>query len=287
MNTHPARPAHTLFDFHVRLAPRPEALPRLLAALDAAGSAQAAVCAGGVIALDQLSRQLVEGGHTTADADNDAVLAACRAHPGRLVPFWFGNPHRPAAEYAERAPEFRGLELSPAVHGEPLGSPRSKALIAVAQQHGHCVYTVCLERPGCRVADLTELAARHPETVFVLGHAGVGNIDYYGIALIEPYPNILLETSGGYSTVLRRALGVLGPDRVLFGSEYPLQHPVVELAKFAAAGVSEEEWRLAGRENALRLLGPVPSSPPASRRPALGPAPAGPGRREAGALIDR
>ena len=78
-----------VFDFHVRLGPQPEAPARLLAALDAGGITRAAVCAGGVIELDRLSSQLVEGGHVATAADNDAVLAACAGSGGRLVPFYF------------------------------------------------------------------------------------------------------------------------------------------------------------------------------------------------------
>ena len=82
-----------VFDFHVRLGPQPEAPARLLAALDAGGITRAAVCAGGVIELDRLSSQLVEGGHVATAADNDAVLAACAGSGGRLVPFYFANPY--------------------------------------------------------------------------------------------------------------------------------------------------------------------------------------------------
>jgi predicted TIM-barrel fold metal-dependent hydrolase len=48
---------------------------------------------------------------------------------------------------------------------------------------------------------------------------------------------------------------------VLFGSEYPLQHPSVELAKFQALGVPPDQWRQIAWDNAHRLL-----SPPAHRK---------------------
>ncbi|TWJ27665.1 hypothetical protein JD81_01156 [Micromonospora sagamiensis] len=244
-----------VFDFHVRLAPRPGAGERLRSALDECGLERAVVCAGGTIDLDRLSRQLVEGGHVETDADNDAVLAACAGTDGRLVPFFFANPHRPAEVYRARAAEFRGLEISPAVHGVGLTDPRVADLVGVAAEFDHPVYVVCLDRPGAGVADLVDLGRRFPQVDFVLGHSGIGNIDLYALTLIRDEPNILLETSGGYTCVVEAALRRLGAGRVVFGSEYPLQHPAVELAKFQALRLSPEQWRQVAWDNAHRLLG--------------------------------
>ncbi|MEV0134067.1 amidohydrolase family protein [Dactylosporangium sp. NPDC050688] len=244
-----------VLDFHVRLVPRPGARERLLAALDECGLERAVVCAGGTIALDRLARQLVLGGHVETDADNAAVQAACEGTDGRLVPFFFANPHREPARYRDVADRFRGLEISPAVHGAGLTDPRVVALVDVAAAAGHPVYVVCIDRPGAGVADLVELARRFPTVHFVLGHSGIGNIDLYALALIEGEPNILLETSGGYTCVAEAALRDLGADRVVFGSEFPLQHPSVELAKFRAIRIPAEQWRRVAWDNAHRLLG--------------------------------
>ncbi|MGX1133791.1 putative TIM-barrel fold metal-dependent hydrolase [Streptomyces glaucescens] len=244
-----------VLDFHVRLAPRPGAGERLLTAMDDCGLTRAVVCAGGTIDLDRLSRQLVEGGHVETDADNDAVLQACAGTDGRLVPFYFANPHRPPEVYRARAAEFRGLEISPAVHGAGLADPRVAGLVGVAAEFRHPVYVVCLERGGAGVADLVGLARRFPQVDFVLGHSGIGNIDFYALTLIRDEPNILLETSGGYTCVAEAALSRLGADRVLFGSEYPLQDPSVELAKYAALRLPAAQWRQVAWDNAHRLLG--------------------------------
>jgi uncharacterized protein len=243
-----------VFDFHVRLAPRPGAGERLLSMMDDCGLTRAVVCAGGTIELDRLSRQLIEGGHVETDADNDAVLDACADTDGRLVPFFFANPHRPAEAYRKRAGEFRGLEISPAVHGVGLTELGVADLVAVAAEFGHPVYVVCLDRPGARVTDLVALARRFPHVRFVLGHSGIGNIDLYALTLIGPEPNIALETSGGYSCVAEAAVRRLGANRVVFGSEHPLQHPAVELAKFEVLRLPPEQWRQIAWDNAHRLL---------------------------------
>lgn len=244
-----------VFDFRARLGPRPDAHQRLLATMDRWGIDRAAVSAGGMIELDLLSKQVMEGGYVETDADNDAVLDAASRSDGRLVPFFFANPHKSPEDYRRRGADFRGLEISPAVHGVALTDVRTAALMEVAAELGHPVYVVCLLRPGFGVADLIELAERHPEVTFVLGHCGFTNIDVHWINLIAPKKEILLETSGGYTGVVRIALERLGCHRVLFGTEYPLQDPSVELAKFDALGLSPEHWGQVAWLNAQRVLG--------------------------------
>lgn len=250
------RPAgQRVFDFHARLVPRPRARQRLLDNMDAAGIDRAAVAAGGVLGLDQLSRQLVEGGHCDVDADNDAVLSACEDSGGRLVPFYFANPRSGVRDYRRRCDQFRGLELSPAVHGVGLADRRTLALVEVAAEAGHPVYVVSTASPGSRTADLVTLATAFAEVCFVFGHCGFTGIDAYGIGQIAGRDNILAETSGCLTVLAQLAMQRLGHDRVLFGTEYPLQHPRVELAKFAALDLAPQEWEQVAWLNAHRLLG--------------------------------
>jgi predicted TIM-barrel fold metal-dependent hydrolase len=240
-----------VFDFHARLTPG----TRLLSTMDSVGIARAMVVAGGVVDLDTLARQIVAGGHVDTAADNDAVAAACAGSGGRLVPMYFGNPYGDVAEYRRVASRYRGLELSPAVHGLRFDDPRLLAFVEVAAGLGHPVYVVCLGRPGTRAGDLVTLARQFPAATFVFGHCGFIGIDTYGIAEIAPQENIVAETSGCFSVVARRAIDLLGAERVVFGTEYPLQHPSVELAKFAALRLSPATWQQVAWHNAHRLLG--------------------------------
>jgi uncharacterized protein len=244
-----------IFDFHARVTPHPEAARRLMSTMDTCGIARAAVAAGGVIDLDRLSAQITDGGHTEDGADNAAVLRECSLAGGRLVPFYFANPHDGADQYRRLAARFRGLELSPAVHGVGFDDPRTLEYVAVAARAGHPVYVVCLARPGAGTPDLVRLAGRFPDVTFVFGHCGSIGIDVHALALIAPVANIVAETSGCLSVVARTALDRLGADRVLFGTEYPLQHPSVELAKFGALDLDDESWSRVAWRNAHRLIG--------------------------------
>jgi len=248
-------PVGPVFDVHVRLAPRPGAVADLLSTMDATGIGRAAVAAGGVVDLDRLSAQITGGGGVRTDPDNAAVLRACDASGGRLLPFYFANPHRPPERYRRDAHRYRGLELSPAVHGIGLDDRRTAACVAVAADAGHPVYVVCLGRPGARAGDLVSLARRFPATTFLFGHCGHIGIDTHGLSEIAPQPNIVAEASGCLTVTARVAVQRLGPHRVLFGTEYPLQHPGVELAKFAALDLAPGDWHQIAWINAHRLFG--------------------------------
>src|SRR5687768_7686571 len=100
-----------MYDFHARLAPHPGAADELLAVMAEAGVDRAAVCAGGLVGLDRLSEQIVDGGRSEARADNEGVRRACAASGGRLVPFFFADPYRDAASYDAAASRYRGLEI--------------------------------------------------------------------------------------------------------------------------------------------------------------------------------
>ncbi|WP_326686795.1 MULTISPECIES: amidohydrolase family protein [unclassified Streptomyces] len=244
-----------VFDAHAHLPGAEGATERLLEVMDSSGIARAVVVAGGAVDPDRLSRQIIEGGHVETDADNGAVLKGCARSGGRLVPFFFANPHRSGADYRAADERFSGLKLAPSVHGVGLLDARTTALVEEAGAKGHGVYLHCLQRPGFGVAELARLAGEFPAVTFVLGHGGVGDMDLYGIDLIRPRPNVLFETSGCFSVVVRAALDRLGSERVLLGTEYPLQHPAVELAKYRALNLSDEVWHRVTWQNTCRLIG--------------------------------
>ncbi|GAA3191473.1 amidohydrolase family protein [Dactylosporangium siamense] len=247
--------AVAVLDFHARLGPAPGATATLLAAMDGAGIGRAAVCAGGLVGLDQLSRLVVDGGRAEAGADNEAVHRACAGSGGRLLPFFFADPARDVDAYAAAATRFRGLELSPAVHGFRFDDPAVATLAEIATTVRHPVYVVCLGRDGTRTADLLALARRFPAVTFVHGHCGFTGLDADGLTLIAAQPNIVVETSGCFTAIARLAVARLGPGRVVFGTEFPLQDPRVELAKLAALGLGPDHLAMVAGGNAARLLG--------------------------------
>ncbi len=242
-------------DFHARLGPGSTAASTLLAAMDAAGIERAVVSAGGLLPLDRLATQVAHGGRSAVAVDNERIRLHSRAAGGRMVPFFLADPYRDVAAYRDTAAGYRGLEISPAVHGFQLGDTAVTALVEIAAEWRHPVYVVCLARPGARTRDLVILARRFPEVNFVYGHCGHTALDASGLAEIAPWRNIFAETSGCYTAVVGLALRRLGADRVVFGTEYPLQDHRVELVKLAAVAMNRADRSLVMSANARRLLG--------------------------------
>ena len=244
-----------VLDFHARLTPGGAEPGRLLATMDTAGIGRAAVSAGGLLPLDRLARQLNDGGRADVAADNEGVRAACERSGGRLLPFFFADPVRDVEAYGKSASDFRGLEVSPVVHGGRLDDPAVGALAGIAADAGHPVYVVTVAQPGARPEDLVALAARFPRVTFVWGHCGHTGIDVAGVATIAGRPNILAEISGCLTVTARQAVTRLGAHRVLFGTEYPLQQPEVELCKVDALGLGLADHEAVLGGNARRVLG--------------------------------
>jgi predicted TIM-barrel fold metal-dependent hydrolase len=242
-------------DSHAHLPLRPGAREALLTTMDRLGIGRTIVVAGGSVTPEKLSAQIALGGGTDVDIDNLALADACAPSGGRLVPFFFANPHRGAAAYRQQGSAFAGLKLGPAVHGIALSDPRTESLVQTARDLGHPVYLHCLARPGFTVDDLLPLAGRYPSVTFLLGHAGVGNCDLYAVQRIQPHRNIWLETSGGFTCVIEAAIRQLGADRVIFGSEYPLQNPRAEIEKAKCLAIDDSAFAALMGGNCRRLLG--------------------------------
>jgi predicted TIM-barrel fold metal-dependent hydrolase len=243
----------SVFDFHARLVPG--GLDRLLAAMDRAGIDRAAVSAGGLIGLEELSVRITHGGRSEASADNAAVAGQCDRSDGRLLPFYFADPRREVDAYRKEAEGFRGLEISPAVHGFRLDEPAVAEMVLIAAAARHPVYVVTTGRPGCRPGDLARLALAFPQATLVWGHCGHTGLEIAGLAELAPVPNVVAELSGCLTVTARTAVERLGAGRVVFGTEFPLQHPAVELAKCAALGLEPADRDRLLWTNACRLLG--------------------------------
>jgi predicted TIM-barrel fold metal-dependent hydrolase len=249
-----------LIDSHAHLAPNEEALNALLASMDRLGIDRTVVVGGGLVPPSQISANISQvSSERVSEAprirfDNLEMQRLAARAEGRVLPFYFANPWIAPDEYIATGRSFYGLKLGPAVHGSALNSEETRRYLSVAESHDHPVYLHCLNRDGFRVGNLTTLAQLFPSLTFILGHGGIGNLDYAAVAEIEPHSNIFYETSGAFKAVVKHACTQLGAKRVLFGSEYPLQSAIAELAKINDLDLSPEDVRLVTSENVSRLL---------------------------------
>lgn len=106
-------------------------------------------------------------------------------------------------------------------------------------------------------ADLVVLAARHPQTTFICGHAG-GQWEL-GIRTIRSSPNILVELAGSDPTAgfTEMAVRELGADRVIYGSDVAGRSFASQLGKVYGAAISDRDKQKIFADNLRRLIAPA------------------------------
>jgi len=102
------------------------------------------------------------------------------------------------------------------------------------------------------------LAEEYADVNFIIPHLGSFADDWAAqLALIDHlvrHPNIYADTSGVRRfDLLEQAVARAGAQKILFGSDGPWLHPLVELSKIHALGLPPAERKLILGENFLRL----------------------------------
>ena len=182
--------------------------------------------------------------------DETSVSSAVTRHPSRLVGFCMLDPTGDdAPERARRALDsgIRGLCLFPAMHRFALTDVCVDRILARAAAHParpavfvHCGVlsvgvrkklglTSPFEMRLGQPLDLHALAGRYPKVPLIIPHFGAGLLRE-ALMLADLCPNVHLDTSSSNSwmryvpgltlaQVFRAALDVVGPDRLLFGTD--------------------------------------------------------------------
>ncbi len=174
----------------------------------------------------------------TVPNDTASVQAAVARHPGRFGSVSMVNPL--LANATANVPA--GIFLFPAMHRYSLHDERVRPVIAEAKLvYVHCgVLSVGFRRklglPSLfdmrysNPIDLHGIALEFPHVRFVIPHFGAGYLRE-ALMVADLCPNVYLDTSSSnswmrYQTggitladVFRRSLDVVGPKRILFGSD--------------------------------------------------------------------
>jgi predicted TIM-barrel fold metal-dependent hydrolase len=98
------------------------------------------------------------------------------------------------------------------------------------------------------------MLAEFPEVDFVLGHAGARDVEGM-LPIAKRHRNAWMEIHGQGVSSLAHLLDELGPERLLFGSDWPFYHQGATLAKVLLVTQQRPDARAdILRRNALRLL---------------------------------
>ena len=178
--------------------------------------------------------------------DNAYVREVVESIPGLYGLVW-GNPRVPGnlEEVTELLdhPKFLGLKLHPLIDGFLPNDPSVHPLIELVVERDQPVLIHCGHPIFTLPWSIEELAVSFPAARIIIGHMGHGNVVYINgsIDVALRNPNVYLETSGmPMHTKIREAYERVGETRVLFGTDVPFHHPVVEIAKVRVSGLPPE-----------------------------------------------
>ena len=149
---------------------------------------------------------------------------------------------------------FLGLKLSPLSHQFSFASKGIQSLASLCGDYGFPVYSHVVYSPGASTTKFVQLAKRFPQTNFIVGHMGFGPADQEAVEAAKTLPNFYLETSTGNYLHIQETIKKIGASKVIFGSEYPLSHPAIELEKILKLQLTGREREQVLSENIKHLL---------------------------------
>ncbi|MEM9774421.1 MAG: amidohydrolase family protein [Chloroflexota bacterium] len=165
------------------------------------------------------------------------IMQAAAKEP-RIVPFtgpYYNAEFDLTAKYREEvASGVCGLKLHPILNCVRLDSPENFASVEAFAPHnkpvlfhsGYAFYYAkkheqVNERPDFgEISHATPLIEAFPNVKFIAGHSGLGQADE-AIEIYANYPNVYVDTSFQPPHMIKRLTDTFGPDRVLYGSDWP------------------------------------------------------------------
>jgi predicted TIM-barrel fold metal-dependent hydrolase len=197
---------------------------------------------------------------------HERTAEAIARHPERLVGSCWAAPRLGQAGLAEVERclgelRYAGIKLHPSQEQFNIDDDEVVPYAAIARDHGVpiTVHTQLAVR-GSEPWRMLSLAERFPDVTFVMAHLGGdgGMVQTLAAAKIAAeYPNISVEVSTTVSDPGATYLGpaqILGPERVLFGSDAPVHQAALNLLKLDLVEMPDEWRALISGGNLLRLL---------------------------------
>jgi hypothetical protein len=149
---------------------------------------------------------------------------------------------------------FVGLKLAPLVHHCSLTSDIICKLAELCGDLDIPFYTHVLFSPEASTEKVGYLAKAFPKTKFILGHMGSGPADTDAVEYAKRNDNLFLETSQGSYLIIQQALAALGSSKLIFGSEFPLYHPLPSLANIKVLKCNESDRDNMLYKNILNII---------------------------------
>lgn len=174
-----------------------------------------------------VSKAVVSGGGEPHNIElmNNRALDAVRKYPDRLIGFVRINPVlEGASEILKKYVidyKFKGVKLHPTQDAYQLLDPRVHRIVAEAEKLDVPILIHSGSVPYAMPGQVADLAATHQQSKLIMAHAGKLDLWQHVLPSAKRTKNLYLEFSFTHHIAVKRAIDALGPNRVLFGSNWP------------------------------------------------------------------
>jgi uncharacterized protein len=183
--------------------------------------------------------------------------------PDRLVAFAAVNPKEKdaVAKLEEAVVKYgaKGLKIHPTFQALPADDEVwVYPLVEKAQELKIPVMIHSGEGPYATPWQIGLVAMDFPKVTIIMAHIGLNSLSYTegAIKMAKKASNLILETAGVvYDNPITKACQAIASDRIIFGSDAPINNPLHEIKKIQVAKISEADKRKILGENIARILG--------------------------------
>jgi len=189
---------------------------------------------------------------------NTTFLDEVRKFPHKLKmwPYYWPHPGQVDTELASQQ-EFAGVKFHPSISQKRIDN--APDVIAIARDRGLPLLVHCGRNQISHIDYLLTAVRMEAGVTYVGAHLGglANELILAALALIEKQPrrdNLYLDTSGCMNPkIVRRAVQVMGSDRVLWGTDLPFFDPEVSRVVLDRAGLEGPDLRKILYDNAVEV----------------------------------
>ncbi len=248
-----------IVDFHAHVSDTDYGNMDILARqLGEAGIDKCVIVPGGMMDVRIMTLYVMGEKDSNPEIPNHVVAEAMAKYPGKMYGMVCINPldkdgSAAALEGAIRG-GFVGLKLNPMSHKFAFSGETLQSAIRECAKRHWPVYSHTLFDVGATTKKYCELARKNPDANFVIGHMGFGPSDVTAFNLAKELDNVYLEASSACTLAISEALRIAGPGKVVFGSEYPMNLPEIQLFQIRKMGLGKDDAEAVLYRNAVRLI---------------------------------
>ncbi|MCL2517663.1 MAG: amidohydrolase family protein [Oscillospiraceae bacterium] len=186
------------------------------------------------------------------------ITEAMQKYPTRIRGYYGVNPAF-GFNKAEMK-NYVGFKLLPDYHRTEVTSDLYRPALEYADENKMIILShtwgVSMNGESCNSADkIARILETYKNIKFIMGHSIQGQVNL-AIELAKTYPNAYLDTcdTGRLNGVLEKMVRGAGAEKVVFGTDAPMQSYYYIMGAVLAARITKEERRLIFRDNALRII---------------------------------